>query len=412
MIFPGGEGERKLLKEVLAGALLLLCLLSVGAGIRNALRFSQDFQYDAARALLLGMDPYEISQTPPFRPDVGADEKLDSFYGYFSSIDAPQKMEANQFPSLLMELFPLALMPFRLSVSLWLLCNLVFTALILFFLRKTFLNGISREMFSFLSLLMIAGTPWRNQLGVGQHTLFSFCFFLAAVWCSERGKQWGAGVLLAFSMFKYTLTLPLALYFVFRRRFKELAITAVIHLTATFAAMRLTGRPFFYLLIEPLRVSMALSGEGSLDIGSIIGGGALSVALTFLLLLILLILSVRMTRKDGAERLLFTLLLLCSLVMTYHRSYDFFVMTAAYSGIAELEEKSRSVKMGKPGKVFGVTPSMLYFILLAVLFFGLRLFSESPGIMIFSAVLYYGFLIYYTINALLRNSGKAEAGNG
>ncbi len=397
MSFPATEGKHKRLKEILAGVLFLLCLLSVGAGIRNAVRFSQDYQYDAARALLLGMDPYGISESFPYRPAPGTDEKLDSFYDYFSSIDAPQKMEANQFPSLLMELFPMALLPPRLSAVLWMVLNLAFTALILILLRKTFLKDISREMFIFLSLLMIAGTPWRNQLGVGQHTLFSFCCFLAACYFSAREKTWSAGVLLALSMFKYTLTLPLALIFLYRRRFKELLVTVFIHVAATFAAMGITGRSFFYLLTEPLKVSMALSGEGSLDIGSFVGGGIISVAFTFLLLLFLTFFAVRTREGEAPERLLFTLLLLSSLVMTYHRSYDLFVLIAAFTGVAEL---------GK--KLVGV----LYFALLIFLFFVLRIFSESPGIMAAAAILYYGFLICFCINALSCKILRTGTGNG
>ena len=42
--------------------LTVLAVISIFGGIRNAVRFSQDFQYDAARALMMGADPYELSE--------------------------------------------------------------------------------------------------------------------------------------------------------------------------------------------------------------------------------------------------------------------------------------------------------------------------------------------------------------
>ncbi len=409
MSFLSEKNAARRWKEVLAGGLLLLCLLSVAAGMRNACRFSQDFQYDAARALMLGIDPYEVSRTPPYRTESGTDGKLDSFYAYFESIDAPQKMEANQFPSLLMELFPMVLLPFRLAVFVWMVLNLLFSAGILFFLRKTFFQGLSGEEFFFLALLMIAGTPWRNQLGVGQHTLFSFCFFLAAVMCSEKGKSVPAGVLLAVSMFKYTLTLPLAIYFVYRRRWKEPAVCAGIHLAFTGLAAWLLHRDFWYLLTAPLKVSMALSAEGSLDIGAFLGGGIRSVAVTGALMVFLVVTALMMPAGEKARCVLFSVLVLTSLIMTYHRTYDYFVYIAAYPGVSVLAgqkaEKSRQVL----GRFSLAVP---YFVLLFILFFGLRLFSEGAAVMVFAAVFYYGFLICLVLFALLRRKMIAGAENG
>ena len=77
----------------------------------------------------------------------------------------------------------------------------------------------------FMILFMISGTPYRNQLGVGQHTLFSFMFFLIAVYACQKNEErkdpkkfkLSIAVPLAVSYFKYTLTAPLALYFLYKK---------------------------------------------------------------------------------------------------------------------------------------------------------------------------------------------------
>ena len=156
----------------------LLAVVSVYEGICNALEMSQDFQYDAACALINGYDPYDLSLdfSKDRIPDI---EGLKQFYGYFEGMGTPQKMEANQFPSLLYILTPYALMPYIPARILWLITNLLCTGVIIGLLRNTFMSRVDERLYPVFMMLMLAGTPWRNQLGVGQHTLFSFFFFLS-----------------------------------------------------------------------------------------------------------------------------------------------------------------------------------------------------------------------------------------
>jgi len=165
----------KYIKKALLYILTVLAVVSVVQGVKNALLFSQDFQYDAALALRCGINPYEESLHPTGILQTGPTA---DFYDFFEERGIPQKMEANQFPSLLMLLYPMTLLPYSTARVLWLILNLLFTLLSVILLRKTFCRDMDRDVFSILMLLMVAGTPWRNQLGVGQHTLFSFFFFL------------------------------------------------------------------------------------------------------------------------------------------------------------------------------------------------------------------------------------------
>ena len=397
--------------------LTVLAIISIFGGIRNAVRYSQDFQYDAARALMRGVDPYELSELchedPPGKGWYEGIEKagLQPFYDYFESIDAPQKMEANQFPSLLYLLEPLAALPFNVARICWLILNLLFTAAIIFLLRKTFLREVAPLEFALVSAAMIAGTPWRNQVGVGQHTLFSFAFFLLAVWLSElagivivsgtdrhaaadsRKLRVFSGLALAVSYFKYTLTAPLALYFVYKRRWKELIISVLPHIAGTFAASFVLEEPVTAMLIKPLKVSMALSGEGSLDLGAFLGGGRAAVTAGLVLMLLMVIFA--FIYPQGRDEAFFSTVLLLSLIFTYHRSYDFFVLSAVYGGILKLADCS--------GKKAATVLRISYLAVLLDIYFVLRIFHESPGSIMTAAVMYYMFTILIIIMGLGKN---------
>ncbi|MBO6137034.1 MAG: DUF2029 domain-containing protein [Lachnospiraceae bacterium] len=402
--------------------LTVLAVISIFAGIRNAARYSQDFQYDAARALMKGVDPYvlsELSREKPL-PDAWYEgikrAGLEPFYEYYESIDAPQKMEANQFPSLLYLLEPVAVMPFKAARICWLILNLLFTAAIIFLLRKTFLKNTDKKMFAVLSCLMIAGTPWRNQLGVGQHTLFSFAFFLLAVWLSELsgivlisgdGRNAGrdctrlrviSGLVLAVSYFKYTLTAPLALYFVYKRRWKELIISVIPHIAGTAAAALSLGEPVLQMIIKPLKVSMALSGEGSLDIGAMLGGGRAAMIASLAVMLVLVILA--FVFPDGRDEIFFSAVLLLGLVFTYHRTYDFFVLIAVYGGV----NAAGLIKENSSGRIL----KGLYALLLLYIFFGLRFFHESPASVMAAAFFYYAFTLFFLLSGLRKYESHVD----
>ncbi len=391
--------------------LTVLAVISIFGGIRNGYRYSQDFQYDAARALMKGVDPYELSELCREEPPGDGwyegirQAGLEPFYEYYESIDAPQRMEANQFPSLLYLLEPVAALPFNVARVCWLILNLLFTAAIIFLLGKTFLREAEPWVFALLSALMIAGTPWRNQLGVGQHTLFSFAFFLLAVWLSDLagivlvsgGDRYAsadtrklkalAGLALAVSYFKYTLTAPLALYFVYKRRWKELIISVIPHVVGTLAAAFVLGEPVTAMVIKPLKVAMALSGEGSLDVGAFLGGGRAAMVASLALMLIMVIFAFIFPR--GRDEVFFSIVLLLSLIFTYHRTYDFFVLVAVYGGIRELKQACE----GKAGRAIG----LFYGALLLIIFFGLRLFHESPASVTAAAAIYYVFTLVFII---------------
>ena len=380
--------NNRIFRIIVIVVLALMALVSLGAGAKNAVMFSQDFQWDAAKALCLKMDPYELSQNPD---GVYENTSLSEFYRLFTDEGLKQKMEANQFPSLLLLLFPYTLFgPFTARI-LWLVSNVLFTVGIAFLLKKTLFKELSDFEYYVVILLMIAGTPFRNQLGVGQHTLFSFFFFMLALWLDKteiKGQRTLISLSLAVCYFKYTLTAPLVLYFIYRKRYREVAASVITHVVLTVFSALWLKKSVLYMLTAPLKVAMNLSSEGGLDIGALTGGGTVSLVIGGMIGVFLVILSVRL--PEGNDNLLLGVLILWSLIMTYHRTYDFFVLSVVVVIFIGMSEKVTTPTNFRIMFVW-------YIILLFAVYFGLRVFHENTMSRIGAGIIYYSFTTAVTV---------------
>ncbi len=384
--------------------LVALAALSLYQGIRNASDFSQDFQWDAAKALSMRLDPYELSMTPQ---DAGRYPDLAAFYRMFTDRGLNQKMEANQFPSLLALLFPMTAFSPQTAKIIWLVLNILFTAGIVFLLKKTFFEDTDTYLFAVSALLMIAGTPYRNQLGVGQHTLFSFFFFMLAVYidrkCAKEGKRSviPTALCLFVSYFKYTLTAPLALYFIYKRRIKELVISVAGHVVLTFVFAIWLHKGFMDMITEPLKVASALTSEGSFDISAILGSpwAFIAAGLIFAGLFVIALIT-----PCGEDKELFALLVLWSLVITYHRTYDFFALTAAGAAFMSVRDDNKSRYDTVMTVSFAAVVLMVYFML--------RVFSENAVSLAVCGICYYAFTIAATYGAVKKIKDERIRVNG
>ena len=296
--------------------LVLFTALSVCQGIKNAVgtvRGSFDFQYDSALLFRLRINPYDETLNP-----TGLAEKMGLFEYY-------DKIEANQFPSLLAILVPFTFLKPHAANIAWLVVNIVSTGVIITLEKKLFFKELDNRIICLMALCMLCGTGWRNNIGNGQHTIFSFAFFLIAMWLSEKEKTLFSGIALAISYFKYTLTVPLALYFVYKKRYKELMISIGLHIVATPICAWWLKDNVVNMIKKPLQVSGMLSSSGYIDFGSILHlDSKMGIMLAVLVCSFVLILA--LLHKKNNDKLYFAILTYISLIVIYHRTYDFFVL--------------------------------------------------------------------------------------
>lgn len=388
--------KNKSVKTLLLVVMVLLASVSLLQGIRNACQDSQDFQWDAMKVFSLKINPYDESDS--MNPSGILDQ-----YGYDEYY---LQMEANQFPSLLMLLLPFVGLKPLTARYVWIVCNIIFTALIILLLRKTFLKDLDNYWFSVLSLLMIAGTPYRNQLGVGQHTLFAFCFFLIAVYYSEYTNRNAVIVTLALFVcyFKYTLTVPLVLFFIYKKRYKEIVISALMHVVLTFVGAWWLGDSFINMILKPLKVSSNLAAEGGLDISALMQGSPLAYVIALIIMVGLFIMAIRL--KSGYDNTYMSLLILWSLIITYHRTYDFFVMILVAGLFTEFSDKEK-----RPEFLTSKAVTYLknyYIVVMLAVFFVLRVFHENDFSKIAVGTLYYLLTIFATSIVLKLSSDKVR----
>ena len=306
------ERYQDIIYKVIFLFLMLYAVFSVGMGIRDGIVEGRDFQWDSAKVLALRIDPYQETLAP-----TGSLNQ----YEYIEEYD---RLEANQFPSLLWLLYPMTFFSAANAKIVWTVCNLLFAVGFLWGLRKTFLEKISARGFAWCCLIFAAGTPFRNCLALGQHTLFALFFFIVAVWAAEKGYAVAAGILLSISYFKYTLIVPLVLYFIYKRWIKQLLISVVPHILLTLFSMWWLDKSLGYLILQPLKIATWLTDEGTIDLGKLFGNGTgiLAVEMVVGLLFAIMIL---FTGKNRDEKVI-SVLTLMSLIITYHRFYDFVVL--------------------------------------------------------------------------------------
>lgn len=380
--------ENKKYYIVIIALLALLAGVSLVQGCRNAAEASQDFQWDAVKTFTLKINPYDESLNPSGILD---NYGFDEYY---------LQMEANQFPSLLMILIPFTWLPPLAARYVWLAFNIFLTAAMAWLLRKTFLKDLDIKEYSILFLLMIAGTPYRNHLGVGQHTIFAFTFFLLAVYLSEycealsakeNSTKKNAARIILVSMclfvcyFKYTLTVPLVLFFIYKKRYIEIFISVIMHIILTVVAAFWLNDSVINMIIKPLKVSSALATEGGLDISAIFKGSAIAYVLLLIIMLMLLYLSLKL--MPGFDVTLISALILWSLIITYHRTYDFFVIIIVPALFYELK---RTITNSETKDYAVICNLYRYsYVVIVAVFFVLRAFSENTFSKIIVGTLYY-----------------------
>jgi hypothetical protein len=302
-----------------AGVALLMLLAGVSAaqGFRNAVvrpSGSQDFQWDAARLLLLGQNPYRATLE---RLPVPTDRYM------------PDALAANQFPSALVLLWPYAAMPWGVAKVAWALSNLLFTGMLLYFGLRKFAPEMGLLGCVAIAAALLAGTPWRSLVGNGQHLLFSLAFFAWSVAAARDERHMRAGALLALSLLKYTTIVFLLPYFIYRRWFKPLVAAMVLHFAIHLGVAAYLGESPIALARQSVRVSMALQEQGYLDIAAILdrlGIGSAGAALAIALVLVGVATWLSIRAAAGNDMLVVSVLAFVSTVAVYHRPYDFVVL--------------------------------------------------------------------------------------
>jgi hypothetical protein len=317
----GGSGARtpNWVGKLLVLLLVAIAITSALRGILHAVEHSEDFGITLKVLEVLAVEnPYERY----FLRDREwvADTALEPLN--------PNPPIPSQAPSAILLLWPYGLLPWPAAKLAWMLSNLFFTAGIITLGCRRLLPGRSVWLYAVLASLFVIGSPWRNVMTNGQHLLAGMFFFLLALELAERDRGLLAGFALAASFVKYSTTLLLLPYLVFRRQWMPIVVAFLLHGAMTLAAAwRLDENPFTLVLRSVRPAGMENGFDGFVDVFAVthlLGlPAALAGAVSAALLLFALWLA--LSRRADDEFFLAALCIL-STVLVYHRHYDLIIL--------------------------------------------------------------------------------------
>lgn len=317
----------KIVKNIFIGLLLSLAIISIMQGSINAINFSQDSMWPRIKALLYGVNPYNQNAIKLFYQQFG----YDNFFG----------ASVHYFPSALYVMAPLALIN-NILISKWalLIFSLMSTFGLLYYFYKLYNFKKINIEFLFIVLLFLSGVPFRNSLGVGQNGLIAVFFLMVSL--KYRDNQLLSGFMFSFSLMKYTLTGLFIFYFLKTKKYLSLFVAGFIHLTLHFLAMNNLNLTFFELILQPLQSSGGLVSAGFADYLSNIDNQIIAFLLSVTTLLITL--TIIFSKKLSTQELI-SLLTITTLMIVYHRLYDYFILILMFPVINNLTRINKFYKI-------------------------------------------------------------------
>jgi len=252
---------------------------------------------------------------------------------------------------------PLAMLSAMQARIILIAINLIAAAIIILLIKKLWGETWPARAHLYLAALLLCWAPFRVTMRYGQISLIVTALILGTLLARKKNARLVAGLLLGLSLSKYPLTLPFALYFVWRREWK-IVITAVLTVAAftEVFALRL-GVSMFDVAGDYVRMMLQTSitndahFAGATEIGpllfgltgnerasgwlniAMIAGGLISMALVF-----------RRTPKAGKLHL--AVVTFFSLWFVYHRIYDAVILVIPAAAFADLIIRDRHRRIG------------------------------------------------------------------
>lgn len=258
---PSADGGTSRLFKLMALMAVLLALASIGRASGNALdpMGSGDLGRPLQTAQLLKTEnPYHRYFHDPIRENLDARPATNPF-----------GIDPVQVPSVLMLFWPLTALNWPAAKFAWVLLNLASTAGICVLGFRRFLPGRSMWIYTALASLLVISMPWRNVVANGQHLLVGLFFYLLALELADRKRPWLAGVALAGSFIKYSATVFLLPYLIWKRQWLPIVIAGALHAIMTIGIAAKLGENPVLFPTQSFPVANHLQFQGWFDLSTL-----------------------------------------------------------------------------------------------------------------------------------------------
>jgi len=305
--------------------LSIASLVSVLQGVKNGLKLSQDFgaRWITARVILQNENPYQMKLYDKLSD--GVKELSKNKRVFFN----PQYL-----PSSILFIFPYSLMSFNNAVKAWIITNIIASGLLVYIISLIAKTKTTYKNYFLISLIFVCGTPFRVVLGNGQLSLVALTFFALSLYFMKTKKGVLSGLFLALSLLKYNLILPFILvFFILAKRWLPLIICSFIHCISHLWFCFLMKASPFLIVFDILKLNskeLEVKGYGLRSflnrLNELINFGPTFyylMAFSFLFMFILLIILWIKRRKDLDDIGWLSFMGIFTLLLPYHRIYDF-----------------------------------------------------------------------------------------
>lgn len=275
----------------------------------------------------------------------------------------------SEYPPFTLVLFtPLSWVPFHFLRISWLALNLMAASLILLLVIQYFGKDWPFKARFYLCALFLSWAPLRVTLRNGQLSLIITALILLALVAERRGRKFLAGILLGFSLCKYTLSFPFFIYYLWRREWKMLGSSLLVPVVFTEIYALCLKMSLMETVTEYGKsvVRAHLSSHtvfvGTTEIKPLIfdltrGKESLTAILTVALAIVgLSVMAVVFARRPKSENIHVAILALFSLWSVYHKTYDSVLCVIAAAILIDLVVRRNYVWFG----VFGLTSLALF----------------------------------------------------
>ena len=239
---------------------------------------------------------------------------------------------------MLVILSPLGLLGWPVARLVWALVNVGLSVAIPLLAMRRVSVRTSRVFSAALLLVFMAMLPTRNAIGNGQTTLLVRTAILLALLAAAKRSRWWAGLFLGLALSKFSLTLPVALWFLLSGLGPSLVLAGAAQLLGLLILALASESSPIRIFVEYYLIASHHAGMlGDLDISSL--GSHMGIAripqwmllgVVFLLTAVLVAWRKQSTRGPrraedlaGQDALIAcSLLIHGALVLIYHRAYD------------------------------------------------------------------------------------------
>jgi hypothetical protein len=230
--------------------------------------------------------------------------------------------------------------------TLWMACNLALILAIPFLVLRLFpalyLRPATDKLLFIFIFIGLFGT--RNIAGNGQTSLFVFAAMLLAILAEHHWLY--AGIDLGFALSKYSLALPLLILFLIERKYRQIIIGLAIQFVAIFTLSAMTRQSIVSILDAYVRIFQLHTDLPGIHLATLFPAGSLAGCVAVISLSLATIGSLgywlhtrKMQSLTASHQLvrqtMFTILMMWTLLVAYHRAYDTFVTILLIALIAE-----------------------------------------------------------------------------